>query len=377
VTLKSDIEPPIVTVNPSSAEVCKNKEITITLTDNESGLKSDEGTYYLSTSRTNNDKAHDGKYTSGQPFTIGTDSEGIPLTGTYYLWVGDVEDNAGNKNLEHYVGEFVFDNSAPTIDFGIKSSTTSTITVETIAVDKGTAGIKSYKYYISQTKGTIGTLVNEQNVTSEKTTYTYQGLTLGNTYYVTVIVTDSVGNESISNSSMIKLVDNYMITAAGINPIYKTTLADAVSAVSRNESRITVIKSCVDTSEVNIQNLNNLTIDLNGNTLQRKDTLLTIGLNSSVNVVGKGYIVADIVEDNSVTEPIVNSGTFNISCENESGIQFKAMHGIGNWGILNINSGILEYDAIMKEGVVINNYNTININGGKIKSVDRRNNNYR
>ena len=335
-SLEMDKIEPTVTVNPSSAEVCKNKQITITLTDDGgSGLQSNNGTYYLSTSKTNNDKAISNVFTSGTPFTIGEN-----LTGTYYLWVGDVSDKAGNINKEHYIGKFVFDNMAPTISsFAITSSTSSSITVKTKAVDSGPAGIYEYEYYISNSSNSIGSLKAKNNSTSTINTYTYNDLTLGTTYYLTTIVKDKLGNKVQSNTITVKHVDNYMITT-GTSKVYKSTLADAVS-VSSNGSTITLMKDATDNSSVTISDLSNLKIDLNEKTLTR-NSKITITSTSTVNFVGKGYIKTNGVTSDSL---ILNGGNCTINFEENNGLKHVSNQNtsaIQNTGTLTIKSGNIE-----------------------------------
>ena len=187
-----DNEAPVVKVTPISSGVCKNTDITITLSDELSGLSSNDGICYLSTSSTTNTKTKQYNYISGQSINIGNN-----MTGTYYLWVGDVLDKAENVNREHYVGSYIFDNTAPTISyFRITENEGTDVGVETGATDVGAAGIASYKYFIRLVGGKYQ-LASEHRTTNTVDTYRYdENLSAGGKYEVYVVVTDSVGNST-------------------------------------------------------------------------------------------------------------------------------------------------------------------------------------
>ena len=335
---------PTVTVNPDRAEVCKSKEITITLSDEGgSGLKSNEGMYYLSTSRSKNSKTYSYSYISGEKFTIGNN-----LTGTYFLWVGDVEDNAGNKNVEHCVGEFIFDNDAPIINsFEMTSSTSDTISVKTKAIDSGSSGIASYKYYIVKSNNGSTSLSGENKSTSTIDEYTYNGLSVGETYKLCVIVTDSLGNSATSEELELELTHNYMIIT-GSTIEYKPTLADAIS-VARNGSEIKVLTNVEDVSTVTVSGISNLKINLNGNTINRGTSIITIDSTSSVEFIGKGYLKWE--DASYIYRGIVNSGICTINFD--QGYGFKLEH--------------TSYYTSLSYGVIINS-GTVTMKSGKIES---------
>lgn len=119
---KEDTEPTI-TVSPASATTCKTKSVTITVKD-EGGselLSSNSYQYYLSSSSTELSDGSWKKYTSGTAFSIGSG-----ITGTRYLFVKRVSDNAGNVSTSNGTevavnnvtyqrfGSYVFDNTKPT-----------------------------------------------------------------------------------------------------------------------------------------------------------------------------------------------------------------------------------------------------------------------
>jgi len=194
IKIKIDKTAPAIKVEPESSEVSRNKEIKITLTDELSGLESEQGICYLSSSDKENERQKNYQYTSGQPFTIG---EG--LTGTYYLWVGgDVYDNAGNKADERLIGQFTFDNKAPEVKLEVEdngenevASLTEKITI-TLTDDLSGLATDTGKCYLS-TSEEENTKTKEYSFTSRVNLEVGEGLT--GTYYIWIDhVADKLGN---------------------------------------------------------------------------------------------------------------------------------------------------------------------------------------
>lgn len=199
---------PTVTINPTTATVCKNKAVTVTVADvGAAGLSSSNSyQYYLSNS--NNGLAGGAwtSYTSGNAFTIGNG-----LTGTYYLYVKQVSDNLGNvsaankvvSNVSCYmVGPYVFDNSGPivTITPNGNSTYTKNTNVTITIKDEGTAGLNSgnsYQYYLS-TSATTPTGGTWTNYTNGSTFNIGAGIT-GSRYLFIKPVSDTLGNASGTN----------------------------------------------------------------------------------------------------------------------------------------------------------------------------------
>jgi len=117
VTVKDSIAPTI-SASPASASNVKSQNVTLTVSETGgSGLSSSNSyQYYLSTSSSGVSGGSWKNYTSGTSFTIGTN-----LTGTYYLFVKKVKDNAGNTSSAngtiigdyHRFGAYTFDNQGP------------------------------------------------------------------------------------------------------------------------------------------------------------------------------------------------------------------------------------------------------------------------
>ena len=72
--------------------------------------------YYLSTSVTDTVNGEWKPYTSGTPFFIGEN-----LNGTYYMHLKPIRDVGGNE-YSFVTDAFVFDNTAPTINFSVNGN---------------------------------------------------------------------------------------------------------------------------------------------------------------------------------------------------------------------------------------------------------------
>lgn len=122
-SVKIDKTLPTIIVTPANATVCKSKSITITIKDEGGSSLSSSNSYqyYLSSSSTALSGGSWKDYTSGTAFTIGSG-----ITGTRYLFVKRVSDNAGNTSTANGTattisnvtyqrfGSYVFDNTKPT-----------------------------------------------------------------------------------------------------------------------------------------------------------------------------------------------------------------------------------------------------------------------
>ena len=116
---KIDKTIPTITITPNTNNtegnnIPKTTQVTITVQDEGGSNLSEENSYqyYLSTSNTQLEEGEWKEYRSGEEFTIGNE-----ITGTRYIWVKQVEDNAGNKSegtVSDYIvsGAFVFDNTS-------------------------------------------------------------------------------------------------------------------------------------------------------------------------------------------------------------------------------------------------------------------------
>lgn len=113
---------PTINVSPSSCTPSRNKDVTITVTERESGLVSTNSyQYYVSSSSTSLVGGSWQNYSSGSSFNIGGGYDG-----SWYIFVKRVSDNAGNISNQygtmtqvggeyyHVFGPYIFDNTAPT-----------------------------------------------------------------------------------------------------------------------------------------------------------------------------------------------------------------------------------------------------------------------
>ena len=121
--VKIDKTLPTIAVSPTNSTACKQKSVTITVADTGGSTLSSSNSYqyYLSSSSTALSGGTWTNYTSGTEFTIGNG-----ITGTRYLFVKRVSDNAGNTSTANGTGttvgnvtyqrfgSYVFDNKAPT-----------------------------------------------------------------------------------------------------------------------------------------------------------------------------------------------------------------------------------------------------------------------
>lgn len=125
-----EIEKPTINVNPSSCTVSTNKSVIITASDT-GGSELDPTNsyqYQLSTSNTTAPTGTWTTYTSGTAVTIGTG-----LNGTYYLWIKEIKDNAGNTSTQsgtkvstyHVFGGYVFDNIKPIFTYVSKTNSST------------------------------------------------------------------------------------------------------------------------------------------------------------------------------------------------------------------------------------------------------------
>ena len=194
-----DNEAPKITISPNSqSSYTKSTSVTITVEDDGELSSSNEYEYYISTSSSYNSYGNWQPYESGEPFTIGTG-----LTGTYYIHVKSVEDNAGNSSGTKTSGAFYFDNTAPVVSATAPSSSAVTSQNVTINVsDTGGSGLSSnsYQYYLSSSS----TSFSEGSWTNYTRGYSFPiGTGLNGQYYLFVKrVSDNCGNTSTYNGTL-------------------------------------------------------------------------------------------------------------------------------------------------------------------------------
>ncbi len=202
-----DTSPPVINISPPSADWCKNIDVTISITDEGgSGLSgSNSYQYYLSSSNTALKGGSWINYTSGTAFNIGSG-----LSGTYYIFVKPVTDNAGNVSVSggtitdiggskyHCFGSYRFDNINPVINVeAAPSEVNTTIQVVITASDEGGSQLSndnSYEYYLS-TRNTSPAGGSWKPYTSGNTITLGEGLT-GEYFLFVKRVKDNAGNWS-------------------------------------------------------------------------------------------------------------------------------------------------------------------------------------
>ena len=214
ITIRKEVTAPTITVSPSSATACKSKSVTITVADTGGSALSSSNSYqyYLSSSSTALSGGIWTTYKSGTAFTIGTG-----ITGTRYLYVKRVSDKAGNVSTANGTattvssvtyqrfGSYVFDNSAPTIEYETNGGTYTIpagsisvrISSKLTATDTGGSGLNTLKYAWSQsnttTPTTWTTFTNADTVSKTAT---------GGNWYLWVQITDKAGNVLTTKSNV-------------------------------------------------------------------------------------------------------------------------------------------------------------------------------
>ena len=257
-TVKIDKRTPSITVSPESC-VWRNSALNLTITvQNPSTSGGDSGLfannsyqYYLSTSETILSGGTWTDYTSGSQISLKPER-----TGTYYLFVRRVKDNAGNVSsstgedteisgvVYHKYGSYQFDFTPPTL--GILSMKKGSITG---------------KDYISGTMTSTDVFVYVNNGTDahsghKKTTYSINGgdekdagtanatqITEDGTYTIIVTTTDNAGN--VSKSETYKVIKNVKDATIGldqgtIKPIYRPEWTKVSSTINTTNKTLTV-----------------------------------------------------------------------------------------------------------------------------------------
>ena len=167
-----DREKPTVEVSDINTSYDKKDEITLTLSDNLSGVTS-----YCVTSESTSDNC---TWISGN----GSIKYTIDINGTYYAYSKDAVGNI-SEGKDFLIDKI--DTEEPTASLELESKTTNSITVKATCTDN--VGITTYEY--SYNNG-----VNYEIGTND--TYTFSNLTTG-TYNLKVKCSDEAGNSAIGN----------------------------------------------------------------------------------------------------------------------------------------------------------------------------------
>ena len=282
---KIDNTLPTISVSPESAEVCKSTNITIIAADIGSGLNtSNEYKAYLSESSEDLINQQEIGYTSGETIQ----NVGSTITGWRYLFVKTVKDNvdleseksgtivtASDGNKYHVYGPYIFDNTAPSVEFNPNGNptwqkehtTTVTIkenpyTVDAAVETMGEAGINkdALKYVwrkeadgvptkdqITETlviDGTSETTDNEKGTTIQIQRLITKNTDSDNDWKLWIYVEDILGNSNIVGSEKFWLDNTNPTLEVAPTPI-KTTDANVWTDVDI-EIKITETHSKLD-----------------------------------------------------------------------------------------------------------------------------------
>ena len=183
-----DNSAPVITITPNSTNgYTKTTSATITVSDS-GGSDLNSGNsyqYYLSTSSTSQDGGSWENYSSGNSFPIGTG-----LSGTYYIHVKSISDNAGNSSGAKVSGAFKFDNIAPTISIS-QTSSNSEVTIKATLKDNE-SGVNAWQ--ISTDSNLTANSSGWTNITTTSSIDVSKKVSVSGTYYV--YAKDQVGNLS-------------------------------------------------------------------------------------------------------------------------------------------------------------------------------------
>ncbi len=154
---------PTIQIQANTTAISQTKQITITAEDTGGSelLDANYYQYYLSTSGAELLGGSWQNYTSGTAFTIGNG-----MTGTRYIWVKQIADNAGNKSETnngsyHVSSAYVFDNTAPTLTIttDVNNPTNASSVTYTFTFSEPVTGFT--KEDITATNGTKGTFTTK------------------------------------------------------------------------------------------------------------------------------------------------------------------------------------------------------------------------
>ena len=250
---------PTIQIQANTTAISQTKQITITAEDTGGSelLDANYYQYYLSTSGAELLGGSWQNYRSGTPFTIGSE-----LNGTYYLWVKQIADNAGNKSETnngsyHVSSAYMFDNTAPYITINTNSSTTY-------------SNQKTVELTIGDTQSGLASAVSIQYgwcKVGETEPKSWKSMTLGNNY----------GTKSYSFG----LRDNELLTGQYYFWVKPGTLKDIVGNTST-----TIVKS---TGTFYFDNEGpTITIGSNSNTTYSKSHSVTVTIADSLSGIASG-----------------------------------------------------------------------------------------
>lgn len=321
-------KPTLNVVDTSSTTYTQSKIVNISIQDKLSGLPSSNTIKYAwSTSNTTAPTTWTSKTinaTSGTTEVVtSTISSPDSLSGIYYLWIkgGELTDVAGNKDNSSNIvtGPYYFDNEAPTCGTATGASTDWTTGNRTIqlACNDLKSGCEKNVYetvYTTSTKTATITIKDKAGNTKNCTYNVYVDKTGEVCEFDEASKSELIGHSISFTGDCTKTVTPTSTTAATTtctwtNSIGRTTtctgtytgkegnvknnsgihynnLADAFSATATNGT-ITVLKSYTDSSAPTLTG-KTMNLNLNGKTLTKSTTKITIGATSTLIVKGSG-----------------------------------------------------------------------------------------
>lgn len=261
--LKIDDETsPTITVNPASGEeYVRERDITITVADNEGGTGLNDSInsyqYFLSSSSTSLVDGAWTNYINGGTYTIGAGK-----SGTYYLFVRRIMDNVGNVSTTggdvvaigeetfQRFGPYNFDNIPPTIT--VNPTSGGYVKTRNVTITVGETGgsnlssSNSYQYYLSKSNTALedGAWTN---YTSGRTFTIGTGKT-GRYYLIVKKITDNAGNANTTVGIAERTIEGIpcqiygeyyfdntppVIEAELVNNIVKITASDVGSGLNK------------------------------------------------------------------------------------------------------------------------------------------------
>ncbi len=195
---------PVIAITPNGDNTpSKIKEVTIAVTEVGTGLAAgNEYQYQWGTSNTEEPLGEWSNYSSTGTTEI---NFGSTVTGTRYLWIKTISDNAGNSSLENIPGymvseAFVLDNTAPVITITPDNSTatkTKSVTITATDVGSGLALSNEYTYQLgdSATEAPSGSW----SPYVSGTPFTIGSGITGTKYIWVKTIADAAGNTSTEN----------------------------------------------------------------------------------------------------------------------------------------------------------------------------------
>jgi len=326
IVIKDEITP---TIELSEQDYYSKERVIITsrVDENESGIKVQK---WAQGERTISYFSTRGTTYTGNTFNV-------TANGIYTVYVSD---NAGNEAIET-IEVTKIDNEGPQVEVEISDITATGFTLGVTASDElsGLATDGTYRYYLS----TSSILSGQLQETTTESSYRYE-VSTARTYYVYVIVSDEVGNETTSERIKVQISNvaqigstKYMSLQEAINDIPKNNRETTISLLSNIEEHIVV------------EQYQNIILEANGHTISNSEQEVIVN-------DGKLTINNGIIEQNGTNYAILNTGELTLAEQTEVR---SSQYGVNNLtgGILNIQDAIItiENTEEVEQSYAINN----------------------